>query len=252
MILRHQADVLRNNRSEVRPAWQIFLDAQKAAAPAGMIALQIAHSALAGQLAAHLTESAFGRLPREVVEAAARHDLGWAESDERQLKQNTPRALRPFLEMKQDELPSWRRSLEMATQWPPLTQVLISRHFSALANQPSPAHEEFLRMETARRAILERELGYSAEDLNRWAGAVGVCDLLSLYLCSGSRETAEFPLAHPAEPDAGAARKFTVAWSGGRPVFSWPVFRQGAELHLGSLRISEGGELEPASLRWTL
>lgn len=252
MILRHRAKVLRNDKSEGRPAWQIFLDSQQAPTPAQVIALQSAHSELAGQLANHLRESAFGRLPREVIEAAAQHDLGWAESDERQLTEKQPRALKPFPEMKEDELSSWRRSLEMAKEWPPLTEVLISRHFSALANQPSPAHKGFLRTETERRRTLERELGYSAEDLIRWTGALGVCDLLSLYLCSGSQETAEFPLAHPAEPDANAAQKFTVAWRGGNPVISLPIFREGAELHIRALRIAEGGELEPASLRWTL
>jgi hypothetical protein len=49
------------------------------------------------------------------------------------------------------------------------------------------------------------------KNLDRWIAALGFCDLLSLYLCSGSQSAVTLPLAHP-ENDANA-RNVTLTWT---------------------------------------
>ena len=255
MILRHAPDAKAGQEPEerkVEPAWKVFFSTQQRAASPEAVVLQAAHAALAGELASHLLPEAFGELRPEVIEAATRHDWGWAESDERQIATEPARKLKPFPEMKADELPSWRRSLELAEEWAPLTRVLISRHFCALANQPTPQHEEFITTETPRRVAIERTLSFGERDLKRWAGAVGLCDLLSLYLCCGTERPAWFPVAHPADSEAPTARRFTVACHSGELICSEPVFVPGAHVQVETLRLNAAGELIPVRTAWIL
>jgi hypothetical protein len=73
-----------------------------------------------------------------------------------------------------------------------------------------------------RRKKIERALPHSPRDLDRWVAAFGFCDLLSLYLCSGSRSAVTLPLAHP--EDAANARSVTLTWANAHPCLSEPVF----------------------------
>ncbi|MBV8573037.1 MAG: DUF3891 family protein, partial [Acidobacteriaceae bacterium] len=57
---------------------------------------QSRHSILAGDLARCLDERIFGPLPPDVIAAIARHDFGWDDSDERQLKALPDAVPRPF------------------------------------------------------------------------------------------------------------------------------------------------------------
>lgn len=255
MILRHlnaPTGTPAEASSDVRSASEVFIESQKDVQPPFGIVLQIAHSELAGELARKLSPAAFGDLPPEVVEAAWKHDFGWDESDARQTSAMPATPPKPFPAVPDDELPSWRRSLQLAETYAPLTRVLIGRHFEALSNRPAPRHGEFLATDIRRIREVERTLGLNEVDLKRWAGAVGFCDLLSLYLASGVRESVRFPLTHPAYPDAQEARQVTLSWKGDQPTFSDTVLQPGTHISIEALRFdAQSGEVHPLPLRWS-
>ncbi len=223
----------------VPAAVDLFLESQKHASEASGIVTQLAHSELAGELARQLLPTIFGKLPPEVAEAAENHDRGWTESDRHQLARLAEETPKPFPAMHQDELEAWRGSVAWArsnsNSGSPLAWCLIGRHFTALAQRPTPSHLAFVELETPARVEAERSHGYDAQDLERWAGVVGFCDLLSLYLCSGLRATVVFPLTHPAYRHAAEAPYVTLGWHGKRAVFSKPIFRPGSVAHVRAM-----------------
>lgn len=233
------------------PAFQVFL-ASQSGGELQAIVLQTMHSQIAGELARGLRPEIFGELPPEVIEAAEKHDLGWAESDDHQLARLAERDPKPFPQVgPTEELPSWERSLRFADAMPLLTRVLIARHFCALASRPTPQHAEFLRRHTARREKLESELALAPETLQRYTDALGFCDLLSLYLCSGVQAPAEFPVAHPAEPYAGQARKLTAKREQDTLRFSEPVFRTETTVRGEILRFDAASRsTTPIAVEW--
>jgi hypothetical protein len=233
---------------EVWPAFRVFLDSQQTGPGPDAVILQPDHSRLAGEIAARLRPEIFGDLPPEVVEAIAQHDFGWLASDEDQLAHITDTALRPFPALSPEEtLPSWIACLRLAETASPLNGVIVSRHFCALA-QSDPARGDFAAQQNPRRKHLERELNIPAEDLDRWTAAIGFCDLVSLYLCSGTHDPAEFPLAHPALPTSSDAPKLQVHWADGQPRFEPSPFLRNACL---SARALEVPRLRPLALEWT-
>ena len=247
MILRF-ANSPASERSDPRAAVELFLGSQKHATDRWGVVPQLSHSHLAGQLAQHLLSDAFGELPAEMVDAAARHDLGWKPSDDRQLAQLAVRAPKPFPAMPDDELASWKFSIEIAEAGSPLTRCLISRHFSALAQRPGPGHDAFLDEEIPRRTAIENRNGFKAEEMKQWAGALGFCDLVSLYMSSGLCESAWFPLAHPAYSDADKAPRVTLMMRNGEAQFSPRVFAPGAQVRIDALRLQRDlTDPEPAT-----
>ncbi len=111
---------------------------------------------------------------------------------------------------------------------------MVSRHFTLLG-AADLGRAEFVEGENRCRVEVERSLACSTEDLNRWTAAIGFCDLLSLYLCSGSRTPVEFPLAHPADPAAPEAQKVTLIWKSNSPQFSVPILESEATPSLNVL-----------------
>ncbi|MBV8569620.1 MAG: DUF3891 family protein, partial [Acidobacteriaceae bacterium] len=199
-----------------------------------------------------LEERIFGPLLPDVIAAIARHDFGWDESDERQLKALPDAVPRPFPALDTEEtLPSWSKSIALAAAVSPLVEVLVSRHF-CLLGAGEPSRTGFVRAETARREAIERALPFPQADLDRWTGALGFCDLLSLYLCAGCTTPAEFPLAHPASPNAGMAPKTVLTWRSGSPVLSPPALKPATEVAL-SLRLytRDGASQASESLAWS-
>lgn len=254
MILRpsrHKASVPRPV-GKASPAWKVFLDSQKNVEPPFAIVYQAEHARVAGQLARALTSPAFCDLPTQAIEAAGQHDFGWQASDQSQMDLLGERMPRPFPALTTEEtLPSWRACIEHAQCLGQLAYVLVSRHFTFLGLN-DPGRDEFVREELARRREVEFNLPFTEADLARWAAAVGFSDLLSLYLCSGSHEPVEFPLAPPADPQADGAPKVTLSWLNGSPVLSTPVLGSGTRVDIAvrSYRGS-GSEVEPMTLAWS-
>ena len=197
------------------PAWKAFAAAQELTDRVVGYVSQPAHAALAGRLAAGLTPELFGELPEVVVETVGGHDVGWARPDLAALECAGAVAPRSFVAYPaQRAVEAWRGSVRAAECRGVLAGVLTSRHFCLLAPRDGdPAHEQFVREETARRAEAEAGCGYLGGELDRYTAALGFCDLLSLCLCCGIEGDFTLPRAHPA--DAAAAKeaeqvRFTV------------------------------------------
>lgn len=237
--------------STVRPASDVFLETQKQMQEPVGIVLQAEHAMLAGQLASALSPHVFGPMSDELLLAAAQHDFGWQKSDEAQMELLPKRSPRPFPALSAEEtLASWTACIAHARELNPVTYVLISRHFTFLGSG-DPGREEFVRTETKSRREIEDTLSIAETDLSRWGAALGFVDLLSLYLCSGSRAPVEFPLAHPADPASHDAPKTTLCWQGGSPMFSKPVLCPGTRVSL-VVRTSNrhDGAIKPLTLTW--
>lgn len=218
--------------------------------PPCAIIFQLEHSKLGGRIAEALRDELLGELPPEVIQAIAQHDFGWMESDEEQVRSLGKANPRPFSSLSAEEtLPSWNRSVAHAKELDLLTYVLVSRHFTTLGAGESEK-ADFVRVENARRDEIERSLP-SAVDLDGWTGAIGFCDLVSLYLCCGSQHPVEFPLAHPADARSSSAPKVNLTWTDGIPHFAPSVLGPGTHLSLEAAAYSGyGNGLTPLRLEW--
>ena len=241
-----------SRRLDPKPGWEVFLNTEKQIVAPLAIIFQAEHSLLAGQLASALSRDAFGELPPEVTQAISEHDFGWKGSDQAQMESLDRSAPRPFPALStQETLPSWTGSVEHGRSAGPLVYVLISRHFTMLG-AGDPGRAEFVRAETERRKEAEQGLHCSRSDLDRWTGALGFLDLLSLCLCCGCQDPVELPMAHPADPASSSARKATLSWEKGSPRFTPPVIRPGAPVSL-DVRSYRGqdAEVSPLRLDWS-
>ncbi|MFL6416904.1 MAG: DUF3891 family protein [Bryobacteraceae bacterium] len=253
MILRtaSRSNLNASQVSQAKPASKVFIESQKEAPPPYAIVFQAEHSRLAGALASGLRDEVFGELPPEVIQAIGEHDYGWQASDQSQINSRSAQEPRPFPKLSTEEtVPSWNESIGHAHQIGQLQYVMVSRHFTLLG-AADPERADFAAGENRRRAEVEHSLAYSADDLNRWTAAIGFCDLLSLYLCSGSQAPVEFPLAHPANPRSSEARKVTLVWRGNSPQFSAPILKSDITASLnGSNYTRESPELTPVKVEW--
>lgn len=214
---------MKSSRREAAPVWQVFLGTQKATGEPQGIVFQSEHARLSGQIAADLRPDIFGELPDDVLAAISGHDAGWQRADEDMLA--TPM---PFLRVPGEQANEyWRESVRMAEERSALAGVVVSRHFCALATSDE-SHRSFREREEPRREVLESVLGIPGKDLDRYTSAIGFCDVVSLYLCSGAADPVLIPLAHPALASAALAQKVVLEWIEGQPRFSLPVMRPGA------------------------
>jgi hypothetical protein len=236
----------------VRQAWRVFVETQESIYPPYGIVLQPEHARLAGQLARNLLPHVFGELPPEVITAIGEHDAGWQRGDGAQLAAIGERHPRPFPLLTAGEaIPYWEESVRHAREISTLAGVVVSRHFCALAGR-DPALQAFLEEEAPRRESIECALDVPAGDLDRWTAAIGFCDILSLCLCSGTREPVELPLAHPALPDARDATRVLLGWVDGRPRFSPAVVNPDQPVSVAMLqRRGRGTQLEPETISWS-
>ena len=156
------------------------------------------------------------------MRAIQMHDTGWASSDAQQiqrLRSGGPQGQgssgffrgHPAREKRRKRGPP--RSIP-SKACPEMGAIIVSRHFSLLAQHDLAHHQRFLQAEKLRQRKLESAHA-KAEDLERWTAALGFCDLVSLYLLSGLSREVEFPLAHPASPQAETAPrvKMQMRWT---------------------------------------
>ncbi len=231
-----------------RPAYEVFVEHQNKVERGALPIPQSSHAHLAGQLAVALLPGIFGELPDEVIEAIRQHDYGWIATDLAEVKRGEE--IRPFPRLSAEEaIPAWDRTVRLAESVSPLIGVLVNRHFCLLSDDGNPLHQRFRTEAGERRRPIEASLGVAADDLDRWTAAMGVCDLLSLYLCSGCTEPVEFPFCHPADkaaiPQVG---KTVLRWSGKHSRLEPPLFAPGTEVGqtVPGLRTGATG----TALRW--
>jgi hypothetical protein len=160
---------------------------------------QPAHAVLAGEIATDLT--CFGQLPPEIIRAIQMHDTGWAASDAHQIQRlRAPNAGNQlpvsFLAISASEIEeAWTASIDAVAAFSANGAKVVSRHFTLLAQHDPVRHRQFLNGTHATKSELHA-------DIEGWTAALGVCDLISLYLVCGLTREVEFPLAHPASSHA--------------------------------------------------
>jgi hypothetical protein len=200
---------------------------------------QPAHAVLAGELAAGLLDTTFGTLPPEILRAIQMHDTGWASSDAQQiqrLRSGGPQAGEAvsFIAIPAEEMvEAWTASIHSAEGLSKIGAMIVSRHFSLLAQRDQPHHQRFLRAEKLRQ---QDSAMATSEDLERWTAALGFCDLVSLYLVSGLSSEVDLPLAHPSSRQAQTAPRVSMQIEGRKLRFTPQTLRAGCMLSIQALR----------------
>jgi hypothetical protein len=198
-------------------AWEAVEQKQKQPAAAWLLVTQPDHAGLAGDLAARISSPDFPRLEADVILAIAGHDAGWAQFDSHvpsapenatatgsgsstASRQSNPRS---FLEITpQIFLVAWRDSIAHAESVSAIGGILVSCHFSRLAEHRLRTVEDtsenaeqiqaFLLCEAQRQKRLAESGKRSAQEIEILVDVLQFCDVLSLYLCCGARATVQF------------------------------------------------------------
>ena len=215
---------------------------------------QPAHAALAARLAVALDPGVFGALPAEVIDAIGRHDAGWAEPDLAALECVGEKQPHSFLAYSTEAaVDAWRRSVREAEARSALAGILTSRHFCLLAPRDSDLyHAAFVEQENQRRAPQEARCSTLRTELDRYTAALGFCDLLSLYLCSGLTGVVRIPLAHPADPAARHATSATLFLAEQTLRLNQPVMTSGTMVYAEGWIVSSPKVLASHRFKWTV
>jgi Protein of unknown function (DUF3891) len=177
-------------------AWEAIERKQREPAEDWWLVAQPDHAMIAGTLARKIDSPLFPPLDEDVIQAIALHDDGWAAFDSTLHSQNG----RPpsFLDAPvADFLQAWRGSIARAQEHSAIGGIIVSEHFFRIAQMRPVSGDtllsEFLTEEAARQLQLKREEARSALEIELLVDVLQFCDLLSLYVCCGSRENIEFP-----------------------------------------------------------
>jgi Protein of unknown function (DUF3891) len=191
---------------EVIPVWNAVECRQKLSAREWLLITQPDHAALSGDIASQFATSGFPAADPEIGRAIAMHDSGWSlfESDPHACPRTHPdgRPLSFFEIEPNDFLRAWTASIDRVAEDSARGAYMVSQHFTWLgdfrlrrADDPAPVRQQitdFLRSEGER----QRTLQASQTNTSRWDSLLPLlqfCDILSLYLCSGTRQPVEFP-----------------------------------------------------------
>src|SRR6185312_9908998 len=92
--------------------------------------------------------------------------------------------------------PAWIASIDTAEKFAPIGGYLVSRHFERLSQRDDAKDqaklEAFRKREKQRQQRLKTKLDRDEEALEKLVDALQFCDLLSLYLCCGSKTNVVF------------------------------------------------------------
>jgi len=179
-------------RSQVQPLHECWLITQPA------------HAALSGEIAEALAPEAFGKIEPLIARAIAMHDYGWSGPDAAAIQSS--RAGKPgktampysFIAITEQEAASiWTTSIEAAEKVSPTGGWIVAEHFLRIGQMDprmkSPTGAAFEKQERGRQARLRPKIQVADGELLRLVDALQFCDLLSLYICAGIEEAAEFP-----------------------------------------------------------
>ena len=140
-----------------------------------------------------------------------------------------------------EAMEAWTASVDSIEALSKAGAIIVSRHFSLLAQHDPAPHLRFIQAEKSRQRRLEGSTTKDGDkptegDLDRWTAALGFCDLVSLYLLSGLSREVEFPLAHPASPQAQTAPRVTMRIHGRHLHFTPATARAGCTLSIQALK----------------
>ena len=199
-------------------AWEAIAHTQKTTSAKYNLFRQPDHAHLAGRLVEQFAIPGAPVVDDEIVRGISLHDEGWADFDcgRKRLQATTARYSdtnvplngegKPlsFLEVKAgDFLCAWRGSIEAAEAVAPIAGLIVSRHFGRLgqfgvsmgtySENDTQQVREFLAHEVKRERHLMQLQSRSGKEVEYWTDVLQFCDLLSLYLCGGSKDSVEFP-----------------------------------------------------------
>lgn len=193
----------------LEPVWQIISRTQNLQAERYLLIGQPEHARLSGELASRFQAAFLPEINSEVAKAISVHDDGWAIAPfERGLKGDPPLTShgRPqhFMQVSVDQsLRAWSGSVSVAGEAGPLAKFMVSSHFSRIARlrmqlqMDAPAQivqlERFALLEEDEQERLLERLHLSPEKSAEYVDLLQFCDALSLYLCCGSTDSAQFP-----------------------------------------------------------
>jgi len=203
--------------SEIVSAWQAVAASQEESAAACWLIAQPDHAALAGDLAAQFVANEFPAQDKDVIRAIALHDAGWANYDgggeagggrrgliPQPLRDPEGRALSFLRAPVPVFLEAWELSIECAEEKAgAIGGLMVSGHFRRLGEHHlasvKDSREDAERIHT----FLEKQASCDEVRFSRQARSraeveslvdfLQFCDLLSLYLCCGSRASVQFP-----------------------------------------------------------
>ena len=200
------------------PAWDAVGRAQRTVSDGYLLVHQPDHAHLAGELVQHLVLPGGPTLSADIVRGIWLHDEGWREFDSGRKKlEATPARYsgqdvatdekgKPlsFFDIKPgDAIQAWQGSIEHAEAVAPIAGLIVSGHFYRLAvfglqtkyysGDDEALVKSFMSQEEQRHDHLLNLQSRTAEEVSYWTEVLRFCDLLSLYLCCGSRDSVEFP-----------------------------------------------------------
>ncbi len=183
-------------------AWDAIEGKQRQLSEDWWLVAQPDHAVLSGALARQIHSPYVPGLDEDMLQAIALHDEGWAAFDS-SVHRHDGRPM-SFLEAPvPDFLQAWRASIERAERDSAVGGIMVSEHFCRIARvRPKPAPgtasnqaliDKFVEEEAGRQSRLLHEQAHSRQDISVLVDVLQFCDLLSLYLCCGSRASIEFP-----------------------------------------------------------
>ncbi len=191
------------------PVWQLVSRMESAEAEQYLLVGQPDHARISGEMAAKFSASFLPTMDDAVARAISAHDAGWSQFPfERDLSGDPPLTDngRPqhFMQVPLEEsLAAWNGSIKAAGEINPLGEYMVSGHFSRIAKMriqmeldtaEAESHlANFVREEEEAQSRLEQRIGLSRPQLTEYVDLLQFADVLSLYLCCGSRDAAEFP-----------------------------------------------------------
>lgn len=259
MVLRPVTYDTAEHDEPVVPVWQAISRTQLCLRDAYWTIAQPDHAALAGALAGRFASPDFPQLEPEVVSAIGLHDAGWA-----MFPSETGRATPPlddagkplsFFQIEpRDFLRAWAASISRAEESSPIGGIIVSRHFCWLGQMRLDSHSDppeitallrdFIRHEAERQQRLHQRERKDRE-LEILTTALQFCDLLSLYLCCGSRQPAEFPQRF-------GSKAVRARWREGACLLEPSPFRNGASLGVNACRYPPAADNANTTLGFVL
>jgi hypothetical protein len=190
-------------------AWTIVSRMQNQEADQYLLISQPDHARLSGEMAALFHAPFLPPIDDNIAKAIAAHDDGWGRIRfERDLQGEPPRTStgRPqhFMQVTVEEsLAAWTGSIKAVGEISPLGEYMVSGHFSRIGRMRIQMEVDtpedltrlhgFVQDEDAEQEKLQAKIALPKERLAEYVDLLQLCDVLSLYLCCGATETADFP-----------------------------------------------------------
>ena len=157
-----------------------------------------------------------------------------------------------FLEVTPREfLQAWTESIERAAKTSPIAGILVSEHFRRITEmrlgtaddtaEDVRRFQQFLAHEAERQQHLREHDQRSPEEISVLVDVLQFCDLLSLYLCCGSREKIEFPQKFSGET-------LRVGWEGNLLRSEPQLFGSGVSLGVTARRYPIFGAVDVSTV----